>query len=357
MSIELTYGKHQRYRRRCREITVRGRVDPAVESYGGASFTLNGGAERPLYVEEIPDDGIDWVNGYKSSPAELRCKDRGEFCLEIPATDAELKAGANRIVIAVARQTLEFSLEWEPRPLPLPLPLDLSDLSGFAHVCDLGQTINGAFEIDRQANVIRSCAPVAPDAFLVLGSQEGSQEATYNVRFSALAGAKWLGLADYFVGLEEGVPPRGIGVGWSSAGMAALGPNGEARSFIAWGDHSAKPEEWAVVCHPPAPVAIETGVDYRVRHQLILHQGLDRVRYRIWPADTAEPEAWLCDECDSAVPPDLPRHQEASFGLFQHMGPSIAWSDIRLRAYQPQPEDLESTGRAPFLGRQRPGSF
>jgi hypothetical protein len=355
MSIELTYGNHQRYRRRSRQITVRGHVDPEADDLTGASFRLNGGFERALYVEEIPDDGIDWVNGYKSSPAELRCKERGEFCVEIAADDPDLVAGGNRIALSVAGQILDFTLEWDPRPLPL--PLDLSDLSGFAHVCDLGQTINGAFEIDHQANVIHSCAPVAPDAFLVLGSQGTSQEATYAVHFSDLAGAKWLGLSDFFVGLEEGVPPRGIGVGWSSAGMAALGPTGEARSFIAWGDHSASPDEWAVVCHPPAPVMIEAGVDYRVRHQLILHQGLDRVRFRIWPAGTVEPETWLCDECDTAVPPDRPRHEAASFGLFQHMGPSIAWSDIRLQAYQPGPDDIDPTGRAPFLGRQRPGSF
>ncbi|MDP7427528.1 MAG: hypothetical protein QGH01_05045, partial [Alphaproteobacteria bacterium] len=127
MSIELTYGNHQRYRRRSRQITVRGHVDPEADDLTGASFRLNGGFERALYVEEIPDDGIDWVNGYKSSPAELRCKERGEFCVEIAADDPDLVAGGNRIALSVAGQILDFTLEWDPRPLPL--PLDLSDLS------------------------------------------------------------------------------------------------------------------------------------------------------------------------------------------------------------------------------------
>jgi hypothetical protein len=81
---------------------------------------------------------------------------------------------------------------------------------------------------------------------------------------------KWLGLSDFFAGMEEGAPPRGIKVGWSSAGMAVVTPHGEARSFLAWGDHSARPEEWAIATHPPASIAIKAMRLYRVRHQMAI---------------------------------------------------------------------------------------
>ena len=150
--------------------------------------------------------------------------------------------------------------------------------------------------------MIRSRAPVAPDALLLLGSPHGSQEATYAVRFLDFMGAKWLGLADFFVGLEEGAPPRGIKVGWSSAGMAALSARSEARSFIAWGDDSGRPEEWAIATDPPARVQIERNVLYRVRHQVAFVHGITRVRFRIWPAHAPEPTSWLCEEQDARVP-------------------------------------------------------
>jgi hypothetical protein len=217
--------------------------------------------------------------------------------------------------------------------------------------------INGAFDLDRRQNVIRSRAPVAPDALLLLGSPHGSQEATYAVRFLDFMGAKWLGLADFFAGLEEGAPPRGIKVGWSSAGMAALSAKGEARSFIAWGDHSARLEEWPIATHPPARARIERNVVYRVRHQVAFVHGITRVRFRLWPAAASEPTSWLCEEQDAKVPPDLPRHRTASFGLFQHMGMPIEWSDILVTAHEPDDPPDPAAGRAPFLGRVRPGAF
>jgi hypothetical protein len=143
--------------------------------------------------------------------------------------------------------------------------------------------------------------------------------------------------------------------------MAALGPNQEARSFIAWGDHSARPEEWAVVTDPPAGVTVRTGISYRVRHQVTFAQGVNRVRFRIWPIGESEPNEWLCEEEDSRVPSHLPRHRQASFGLFQHMGGPIEWSDIRIRSYEPGPDDMPGrdpvAGREPFLRRHRPGAF
>jgi hypothetical protein len=235
----------------------------------------------------------------------------------------------------------------------------LRDLTRFSEIQEVGQALNGAFELDPKHNVIRSCAPVAPDAFLTLGSPHTSQEATYAVRFLEPAGAKWLGLSDFMAGQEEGEPPRGIRVGWSSAGMAALSPRDGARAFIAWGDHSGRAEEWAIATHPAAPVMVEKRRLYRVRHQVRFANGIDQVRFRIWPADASEPNDWLCEEQDDRVPVHLPRHQRASFGLFQHLGNGVEWSDILVTALDPLSDDPPQPGRGrlPFLKRNRPGAF
>jgi hypothetical protein len=360
LAIRLTYGIRQRFRYRYHDITIRGEIDDLVPPLVRAEQRLNGAAPRPFYVEQIPDEGTDWVNGYKATPAELRCKELGEFCIEIAVDDPALRAGDNHLVMSTEdaaghRHVAELSFTWDPTPLPL--PLDLRNLRRFDDLQEIGQAINGAFDLDRKLNVIRSRAPVAPDAFLVLGSPHGSQEATYAVRFLEPEGAKWLGLADFMAGQEEGVPPRGLKVGWSSAGMAALGARGEARSFIAWGDHSGRPEEWAIATHPPAAVRIEKGRLYRVRHQVCFANGIDRVRFRIWPADQAEPDTWLCSEQDDAVPAGLPRHRQGSFGLFQHLGQPVEWSDILVAAHEPDDPTRPGAGRAPFLKRERPGAF
>jgi hypothetical protein len=357
LAIRLTHGTRQRFRYRHRDITIRGEIDDLVPPLVRAEQRLNDAAPRPFYVEQIPDEGTDWVNGYKATPAELRCKELGEFCVEIGIDDPALCAGDNRLVLVTEhargrRHEAELDFTWDPRPLPL--PLDLRDLGRFEDIQEVGQTINGTFDLDRAQNLIRSRAPV-----LVLGSPHASQEATYAVRFLEPAGSKWLGLADFMAGQEEGVPPRGLKVGWSSAGMAALSAKGEARSFIAWGDHSGRPEEWAIATHPPALVSIEKGRLYRVRHQVCFANGIDRVRFRIWPADLPEPEGWLCSEQDDRVPAHLPRHRRASFGLFQHLGYPVEWSDVLVEAHAPEPDDLPQpgAGREPFLKRERPSAF
>lgn len=344
MAIRLTYGTRQQFRRRDREITIRGRVAPVAPPMRRAVYRLNDSPETPFYVEAIPDNGVDWVNGYKDSPAELRCRELGDFAIEIPVASDALRPGENQLDIETedsagdaARTELQFV--WDPTPPPL--PLDLRDLSRFDDIQAIGQVINGAFDLDSDQNLIRSRAPADPDAFIILGGMHGSQEATYAVRFTDFTGVKWLGLADFFAGMEDGTPPRGIKVGWSSAGMATLNPKGEARSFIAWGDHSGSADEWVVVTDPPKRFAVERQQRYRVRHQVLFQNGVTAVRFRIWPEAAPEPEDWLVEENDRRIPAHLPRHKQAAFGLFQHSGMPIEWSDILVTALGPD-QDLQS---------------
>jgi hypothetical protein len=364
MTIRLVHGNEQRFRFRCPDITIRGRIEDRKMPIVAAGVTLNGSASRPLYVEQDPDAGVDWVHAYKATPAELRCREQGEFCIEIAAIDPALREGSNDLQIWARdssgqqeKKTLHF--HWDPDPLPL--PLDLRDLSRFSHIQDVGQAVNGAFDLDRDMNVIRSRSPVAPDALLVLGSPHTGQEATYSIRFLELSAAKWLGCSDFFAGLTEGVPWRGIRVGWCSAGMAAFSPNDGARSFIAWGDHSGDQGEWAIATNPAKRVSIEKGRLYGVRHQVAFANGTQRVRWRIWPSLEPEPDQWLCEEESARVPVGLPRPANASFSLFQHLGYSIEWSDIFVREYSWPPGDEPgrdpARSRKPFLKRDRPGAF
>jgi len=358
--IQFDYGTRQTFRRRTRDITVRGCVDNLPGPVSHAAFRLNGGEERPLYVEQIEDDCVDWLNGYKPTPAELRCRHLGEFCIEIPANDGALDK-MNQVALTVESEgetaAEELSFAWNV--VPPSLPLDLRDLRNYSHIQEIGQAVNGIFDLDRDQNLIRSRGPVAPDALLVIGPFSGSQEAKYCVRFLEPPHSKWLGLSDYFAGLEPGVPDRGIKVGWSSAGMAVVTPNNQARSFIAWGDHSGHDSEWAVATNPPANVQIRRGQLYHVRHQLIFKDGFNVVRFRIWPDGQTEPVDWLCHESDRGVPRDLPRHSGGSFGLFQHMGMPIEWSNISLSELDPAGlgNEVVYPERAPFLGRNRPGAF
>jgi len=356
-----TYGNTQEFQFRLADLTFPGVIHDLKEAPDTAKYQLNGAEPHDFYVEAVHDEGTDWLNGYKATPGELRCRHFGEFCIEIPYDDPALKPGSNRLDLQIGNgpASVTTTIEFHWNPTPLPGTLDLSDLSKFTSVQQVGQIVNGAFDLDSAANLIRSRAPVAPDALLVLGSPGASQEATYRVRFLEPHQSKWLGLSDFHAGMVEGVPPRGIKVGWSSAGMAVTMPSGGARSFLAWGDHSGAPDEWAIATNPPANVAIERGSAYRVRHQMQLSKGVNRVRFRIWPEDDPEPKIWICDEHDGNLPSDLPRHQAASFSLFQHMGMPVEWSDIRLRPMADHEfEKLDpSTGRQPFFKRDRPGAF
>jgi hypothetical protein len=329
--IVFNYGTRQQLRYRFRDLAFQGRVEGARCPVARAHWRLNGAAPQTFYVEAIVDPGIDWVMAYKQSPAELRCKDQGDFTVELPHDHPALRAGENRIEVEIedaggARCASAIDFSWDPTPLPL--PLDLRDLTRYQHIQQIGQTVIGAFDLDAAQNVIRSRAPVYPDSLLVLGSPHASQEATYAVRFLDFRGVKWLGPSDFYVGFEAKEPDIGIKTGWSSIGMAALNPRGEARAFIAWGDHSLRKEEWVVVTQPPAACTLEARVWYRVRHQVIVTPQANRVRYRIWRAEETEPSAWLCDETDAHIAPHLPRYHAGSFALFQHSGMPIEWGDV-----------------------------
>lgn len=364
MRISLPYGTHQVYRRRTADLTIRGIVEEAAYPLVSAHFNLNDGPERPLYVEETSDDGVDWTTGYKDTPAELRCRDQGEFCVEFSSDDSALMPGANTVKITATDNASRavaatLALDWDPTPPAF--PIDLRDLSPYRHVQEIGQAVNGAFDLDHDVNVIRSRAPVAPDALFLVGAPGRSQEATYAVKFLDLASSKWLGCGDFFAGMVDGVPPRGLKVGWSSAGMAALSPVDGARSFIAWGDHSADDCEWAIATHPAAPVSVHANTLYRVRHRISIQDGEHRVRWRLWPESAPEPDTWLCDEDTGKLDPHLPRHETATFGLFQHFGLPIEWSDILIREVDDGPDDIpcrdREQSREPFLKRNRPGAF
>jgi hypothetical protein len=335
MAIILTYGTRQRFRYRTHDLNVHGRLAYLDIPVRSATWALNGGRGVSFYVESVPDPGIDWTYEYKDSPAVNRLKDLGDFNVEVPADTPDLRPGENELRIVVIdgsgrEEEARVSFDWDPEPLPA--DLDLRDLGRFAHIQEVGQAADGAFDLDRDQNLIRSRAPVYVDSLLVLGSLHGSQEATYQVRFTDLTKVKWLGPSDFFAGHAGPTPAIGIKPGWSTAGMMALSPRNEARGFLAYGDHVGTDQEWVVQTAPPRRFIVRARVDYRVRHQVLFRDGVDHDRFRIWPVGEPEPAEWLVEEDDSAIPSGFPKYTRASFSLFQHSGFPIEWSDVVVRS-------------------------
>jgi hypothetical protein len=336
--IRLTYGERQRFRFRTYDLNVHGRVADAAYPMRTSTWSLNDGPETYFYVEAVPDPGIDWTYEYKDSPAVNRLRDLGDFNVEIPVATSELRAGANELMLRVvdasgAEDQVRVAFDYDPTPQPA--TLDLRDLRGYGHIQDVGQVVDGAFDLDPDQNLIRSRGPVYVDALLVLGSPQGSQEATYQVRFTDLTKVKWLGPSDFFAGHAGPTPPIGIKPGWSTAGMMALNPRNEARAFLAYGDHVGTDQEWVIQTAPPKRFIVKARVDYRVRHQVEFRGGVDYDRFKIWPAAEAEPDGWLVEADDSSVPSSYPKYSECSFSLFQHSGFPIEWSDIVVRPLTP----------------------
>ena len=334
MNVQLTYGSKQQFRYRTRDINIIGRLTGACYPMEITHYSLNGGENTFFRVEDIPDPGLDWTFEYKNSPAVNRLKDLGDFNIEIPVTTPDLKEGDNCLIIDCKdaerkRVVAEVNFSWDPSPLPS--ELDLSDLTRFSSIQEVGQIVDGAFDLDRDLNLIRSRAPVYPDALLVVGSLYGSQEATYNVRFTNLKGVKWLGPSDFFVGHEGPSESMGIKPGWSTIGMANIDPRWVARAFISFGDHVGTNNEWVVQTCPPKRFISQADILYSVKHQVICDDDKTQVRYKVWPENEEEPEAWLCDENDSDIPKSKPRYKTGSFSLFQHSGYPIEWSNIKIR--------------------------
>ncbi|MFN8451541.1 MAG: hypothetical protein U0521_23885 [Anaerolineae bacterium] len=350
MIIEFVYGERQQFRYRHQDINIIGRLHAAAMPVRRATYRLNDSAPVAFYVEHVPDlslraganggwyaTPIDWRIAYKDSRAGLRLKRLGDFNIEIPIDSPELVTGQNRVRVEIEdhgkivdRAAVEFS--WDPTPVPL--PLDLSDLSGYRDVQELAQVADGLFAIDPARNVIHAETPADPDSLLLLGSPHASQEATYQIVFHQPNKAKYLGLSDYFVRHEAEDPPIGIKPGYSTAGLATVKFDGEARAWISFGDNAHRAEGWVKFTEPPSIFHAQDSVPYRVRHQVIFEQGHNRARFRIWLAGEPEPETWLCDEDDSGIVPSLPRFTQATFGLFQHTGVGSEWSDIRVTALE-----------------------
>jgi len=328
--VQLTYGTHQTFRYRHRDINVVGTaaVPRPVRS---SEYRLNDAAPVSFYVK-----GAD---AKRDRISRNRLQSAGDFNIEIPITTPCLVAGKNKLTIHITASgglpheaTMTFT--WDPTPIPL--PIDLTDLSEVQDTQQIGQVVNGAFQVDAERNVIRTRSPVAKDALLLLGSPHGSQEATYGVRFPKHGGT-FLGLSDFFAGHEPAAPHIGIKPGWSSAGLATIRPDPEkaAQVWLAWGDLLERPEKWVIKTDPPKPFPVELGGVYCVRHQVLIEDGVNRCRFRIWPAGESEPDAWLCEEDDSAIPNDKVKFRTASFGLFQYGGEPTEWFDIRVDSLDP----------------------
>jgi len=335
--IQFTYGTDQVFRRRTDDLNLVGNLEGARYPLDYSTWSLNGGPEIFVYVEHVADPGIDWTYEYKDSIAVNRLKDTGDFNIEIPVTSPDLRSGNNtlrfRVNDDVSNET-ETTVEFTFDPTSLATSLDLSDLSRFEHIQEVGQITNGAFDLDKNLNVIRNRGPVYPDSLLVVGSKHGSQRATYDVRFTDFAKVKWLGPSDYFTGHAGPEPPIGIKPGWSSAGLVALNPRNEARMFLAYGDHVGTDEEWVVQTAPPVRFCPEPGTWYSVRHEVLFRDGVNSARFKIWPRAEGEPTDWLLEESDYGVAEYSHRHRKASFGLFQHSGMPNEWSNIRIHALE-----------------------
>jgi len=101
LRIDLTYGRAQEFRYRAHDINVLGRVEGAAYPLVSSTWSLNGGPETFVYVEHVPDSGIDWTFEYEDSPSVNRLKDLGDFNVEIPVVGSDLRAGDNQLKLRI----------------------------------------------------------------------------------------------------------------------------------------------------------------------------------------------------------------------------------------------------------------
>ncbi|MEM6582967.1 MAG: hypothetical protein AAF699_16925 [Pseudomonadota bacterium] len=335
--IQLHYGDAQRFQRRHADINLLGYLNaplPAIES----QYRLNRGQATHFYIEPLEKrtDLPIYADGLRTAGCHRLRHRPGWFNIEIPINCSELLVGWNSIEILIndahqIRHSLTARFHWNP--VPPSFPLHFQDLSHIQSIQDIGQAVNGLFEIDRTQNTIRPVHPVGADVLLLLGPPGRSQEAQYSVEFGALDGI-WIGTSDFFAGHLAETPDLGIKPGYCTNGLATLDRRGGVRSWMAWGDNLANnSQSWTVSTKQGAKYfPIEAGVKYRVRHQLRM-RGLEAMsRFRIWPIQQREPSQWLCGATTAKIPRGFPRNQLASFGLFQYFGTPTQWSDISLYA-------------------------
>lgn len=195
---------------------------------------LNNGALIHFYIEPEPDENKANYPYNTQTPSVHRLRHKtGHFNIEIPVDSQNLREGWNNIFIQIEDEErneydLEARFNWDPRLIPLPFVLE--DLKGFRSIQEVGQVVNGEFDIDLDNNVIRSHVPVGSDILLLLGSPYGSQEATYQVKSSQLSDTwAFIRLSDFFFEHVEQSPGLGIKPGYSTAGLATIDHQRQAK--------------------------------------------------------------------------------------------------------------------------------
>jgi hypothetical protein len=334
--IKLIYGNRQQFRFRHNDINILGYVDVQLPLKRSV-YSLNNGLPKHFYVEpKLKPEKCLYPWGTKT-PSVHRLRNRpGNFNIEIPINSSELWEGWNDIKIQVENaqkktHILNAKFHWNSQPLSL--PLQITDLSAYQNIQEIGQVVNGAFDIDSEKNVIRSRKPVGSDILLLLGSPHTSQEATYDVKFTHQE-ERWcfVGLSDFFAEHSEQSSELGIKPGYSTAGLATIDNGGRAQIWIAWGDCLYDKENtWVIKTEKKIKTPIRSGVTYSVRHQVIIEEGINCGRFRIWKKGKPEPQVWLCQEHNTHLPPHFPRITKASFGLFQYWGLPTEWSNIYVK--------------------------
>ncbi len=329
MHVRLPYRKCQRFCNRTCDLYVMERLANAIHPIKISIWSLNGAALVYIYVESVSDQSIGWTNEHKASPGVNRLKDLCDFNIEVLTSKPTLRASENRFLISIkdaTGQANQIEIVFTYDPTPMTLPLDPTDVSSYRHVQEVVQVVNGTIYINH--DLICSRARVYPNGLLVLGSPHGNQEATNNVDFPDPSKIKWLGTSDFFAGHQGLTPPIGMKPGWSSAGMIALNPHEEGRSFLAYVDLVGTHHECVVHITPRKRFNVRKHVLYWVRHQVRLTDGIDNLRYKSWIEGTPEPNKWLIEEDASCIPNQFPKYKECTYELFQHSGMPIEWSNI-----------------------------
>ncbi|GJL73564.1 MAG: hypothetical protein NMNS01_27630 [Nitrosomonas sp.] len=335
--IQLFYGNQQQFRLRHGDINILGRTD-SPQSVKRAQYRLNGDMPIPFYIEPATPSGEGKYAWDCNTPSIFRLRDcPGAFNIEIAVDSPNLQEGLNRITIEIEDSdgeidTLTAEFHWNP--CKIELPININDLNKYESIQEVGQVVNGLFEIDRQRNSIVSCEPVGADILFLIGSPGESQEATYDVEFNlhGNCGNEYAGLSDFFFRHEEQSPELGIKPGYCTSGLSTISPAGEAKLWMAIGD-CLTGKDWAWVIHTEnsSYFQIQSDTTYRVRHQVIIHDSVNWSRYKIWKKDDEEPNRWLCDMDNAHLKHDLPKIDKASFGLFQFGGNPTSWSNISVR--------------------------